>query len=62
MTYKINQLNGYAWECAINNVLDRLNKNQGNLTIKNDWKYAQDIAFDFDLLFDENGAYLCIQL
>lgn len=58
MAYKINQLNGLAWHNAITNVIKRLNKTHKILTFQNDWEYAQEIALEFALVFNENGTYL----
>lgn len=58
-TYKIFELNGYAYECAIKNVLSVINKNLNtNYTFAEDSERAENIAFVLETVFDENGEIL----
>lgn len=58
-TYKIFELCGYAYECAIKNVLTIINNNLNtNYTFANDAERAENIAHILEVVFDENGAIL----
>lgn len=56
---KINELCGYAYDCAIQNVYNVLNNNikLETLDLRNT-KCYEDIAIELNLKFDENGKIL----
>ncbi len=54
--FDIYELGGYAWECAVDNVLEIMNKASFRiLTRKNDWALALSYAVQNKLRFDVNG-------
>lgn len=54
--FNIDELNGYAWECAMKNVYEVLNANIGltKLVSRNRLVYEQ-IARDLNIRFNVNG-------
>ena len=54
--FNIDDLSGYAWECAIRNVYKVLNENIGleNLDLREAMGY-EEIARELNIKFDTNG-------
>jgi hypothetical protein len=51
--FRIGELSGYAWECAIVNVGAILCRNEKES--KNSWAYIERVASKLNVRFDVNG-------
>ncbi len=58
-TYKITELCGYAWECAIRNTINKINiagaKHGTCYTFKDDSRLIEEIAEILKLTYDVDG-------
>ena len=54
--YFINELCGYAWDCAIRNTIQRVN--DIFVLRASDWSKAERLAENLKIRFDENGEII----
>lgn len=53
--FLINELNGYAWECAMKNVLQIYNEQSGQKQTTTDWIWLEKLTMSLKVKFNENG-------